>query len=96
MSDVVAIYINIHCPTEAEAKKLSAGLLKKKLCGTIKITRNVHLMYVMEEKLEGDDTYLMTIKTTKEHLKDIEAYILENHSWGTPCVEVFPIITDHC
>ena len=96
MSDTVAIYINIHCPTMEEAKKLSKGLLEKKLAGTIKITPKVHLMYVMDEKLDGDDTFLMTIKTTQMHLKDIEAFILENHSWGTPCVEVFPIITDHC
>jgi len=96
MSDVVAIYINIHFPTQKEAKKLAAALLKKKLCGTIKITPNVHLMYTMDEKLEGGDTVLMTIKTTQQHLKDIEAFILKNHSWGTPCIEVFPIITDHC
>jgi len=94
--DAVAIYINIHFPTEAEAKKLGSEMLKKKLCGTVKITPKVHLLYSIEGKLEGEDTFLMTIKTTKQHLKDIEEFIMDNHSWGTPCVEVFPIITDHC
>jgi len=94
--DAVAIYINIHCPTAEEAKKLSTGLLDKQWAGTIKITRDVHLMYVMDGKIEVDDTVLMTIKTTKQHLKNIEEFIMKNHSWGTPCVEVFPIITDHC
>lgn len=96
MDNVVAIYINVHCPTEEEAKDLSKRLLEEKLCGTVKITRDVNLMYVMDDKLEEEDTVLMTIKTTKKHLKDIQGFIMENHSWGTPCVEVFPIITDVC
>lgn len=96
MSDTVAIYINIHFPTFEEARKIAKELLEKKLAGTIKITPAVHLMYVMNEKTEGDDTFLMTIKTTQVHQKDIEALIYEKHSWGTPCVEVFPIINDHC
>ncbi len=91
-----AIYVNIHCPTEDEAKKLSKQLLEKKLCGTVKITTQVNLMYVMDEKLEGEDTSLMTIKTTKRHLQDIQTFILENHSWGTPCIEVMPLIKDVC
>lgn len=96
MDTVVAIYINIHCPTVEEAKLLSKAILEKKLAGTIKITPKVHLMYYYEGKFGGDDTALMTIKTTEQHRKDIEAFIYENHSWGTPCVEVFPIINDHC
>jgi uncharacterized protein involved in tolerance to divalent cations len=91
-----AIYINIHCPTEDEAKELSRQLLEKKLCGTVKITNKVHLMYVMDENLEGEDTALMTIKTTKRHLQDIQSFVLENHSWGTPCIEVVPLIKDVC
>ena len=96
MSDAVAIYINIHCPTVDEAKKLAKGLLEKKLCGTVKITPNVHLLYAVDGKIDDEETALMTTKTTQQHLKDIEAFILGNHSWGTPCIEVFPIITDHC
>jgi uncharacterized protein involved in tolerance to divalent cations len=91
-----AVYINIHCPSQKEAKKLSKALLEKKLCGTVKITSDVHLMYIMDEKLEGEDTALMTIKTTTRHVQDIQAFILENHSWGTPCVEIFPLTKDVC
>ncbi len=96
MSDVVAIYINIHFPTIEEAQKIGTELLEKKLAGTIKITPNVHLLYKMEDKVDDDITVLMTIKTTQQHLKEIEAYMYEHHSWGTPCIEVFPIINDHC
>lgn len=96
MSDIVAIYVNIHCENFDEAKKLSTYLLQNKLAGTIKITSDVYLMSMMDDKVQGDDSVLMTIKTTQMHLKDIEEYIYKNHSWGHPCIEVFPIITDHC
>lgn len=96
MSDTVAIFVNIPCPTKKEAQKLCTALLKKKLCGLVRIYENVHQMYFMEEKVEGDDIVMMHIKTTESNLKDIEAYIYKYHSWGTPCVDVIPIITDHC
>ncbi|MEA3357605.1 MAG: divalent cation tolerance protein CutA [Patescibacteria group bacterium] len=96
MTDAVAIFVNIPCPTIEEAKKLCGSLLKKGLCGTVQIKENTHLMYTESGKVEGDDIVMMSIKTTKGNLKAIEAYILANHSWGTPCVDVVPIITDHC
>ncbi len=95
-TDIVAIIVNIPCPTKKEAQKLCTELLKKKLCGLVRIVENVHQMYNNDGKIEGDDIVLMRIKTTEQNLKDIEAYIYENHSWGTPCVDVVPIITDHC
>jgi uncharacterized protein involved in tolerance to divalent cations len=91
-----AILVNIPCPTFEEAKKIATDLLEKNLCGTIKISKDVHLMYKLDEKVEGEDIYLLSIKTTKTNLKDIETYIFENHSWGTPCIDALPIVTDHC
>jgi len=96
MTDAFAIYINVHFPDMDEAKKLGKKLMEKNLCGTIKMTPKVYLMYNDGEKIEGDDTVLMTIKTTKQNQKDIEGFIYENHSWGTPCIEVLPLIMDHC
>ena len=96
MKGVVAIFVNIPCPSKEEAVKLCTALLEKELCGLVRIYEDVHQMYFMDGKVDADDIVMMHIKTTQDNLKDIEAYIMKNHSWGTPCVDVVPIITDHC
>jgi uncharacterized protein involved in tolerance to divalent cations len=95
MSDLDPIIINIPCPTKEEAEKICKQLLEKDLCGTAKIS-STYLMYPGEKGASGEDVFLMSLKTTKIKLADIHAFILKNHSWGTPCIEVTPMLTDMC
>lgn len=89
------IIVNIPCPTKEEAEKLCKELIEKELVGTAKITPTF-LMYPGEKGAEGEEVVLMSLKSTKSNLKDINAFILENHSWGTPCIEVIAIASDMC
>ena len=93
--DTQPIFINIPCPTRDEAIKLCSSLLDQELCGTAKIHDHVHLMY-KDDGVQGDDIVLMTLKSTRSHLEKIHEFILNNHSWGTPCIEVVPILSDMC
>lgn len=95
MSDLDTIFVNIPCPTKEEGIKLCGEMLKQELCGTAKVQQNVHLMW-METDLQETDIVLMSLKTTKGNLPKIHEYILKNHSWKTPCIEVVPIINDMC
>lgn len=92
--DTEIVLVNIPCPTKKEAVKLCAQMIDKDLCGTAKITA-MHLMY-KDEKVEENEAFLMSLKTTKQKLMDIHEFILKNHSWGTPCIEVMPIVNDMC
>ncbi len=96
MTDLDPIFVNIPVPTREEGKQLCHQLLEKDLCGTAKLHDNVHLMWKEENKVQGDDINLMTLKTTRGKLADIHEFILKNHSWGTPCIEVVPILADLC
>jgi uncharacterized protein involved in tolerance to divalent cations len=95
MSDLDPIFVNIPCPTKEEGIKLCGEMLKLDLCGTAKVQENVHLMW-MENGLEEADIVLMSLKTTKQKLPQINEYILKNHSWVTPCIEVIAIHSDMC
>ena len=95
MNNYDPIFVNIPVPTREEGKKLCHALLEKDLCGTAKLFDSVHLMW-KEETVTGDDINLMTLKTTRSKLADIHEFILKNHSWGTPCIEVVPILSDLC
>jgi uncharacterized protein involved in tolerance to divalent cations len=90
------VFVNIPCPTKDEAVKLCGELLRKDLCGTAKIHDNVHLMYTNSDGVQGDDVVLITLKTIRKNLVDIHEFILKNHSWGTPCIEAVPILSDMC
>jgi uncharacterized protein involved in tolerance to divalent cations len=92
-----AVFINIPCPTKAEAIKLCEGLLEQDLCATAKIHEHVHLMWVgKDSKVTGDDIVLMTLKSTDVNIPKIHRYIHDHHSWGNPCVEVLPVFADLC
>lgn len=94
--DLNPIIVNIPCPTKEEAEKICKELVSKELCGTAKISA-INLLYPDPKGRVGNESvYLMSLKSTKEKLADIHEYILKNHSWGTPCVEVLPMLTDMC
>ena len=97
MTEFDPILINMPCPTKDEAEKLCREMLATDLCGTARVTSNVHLMYKHEgEEVGEEDVVLMTLKTTQKNLKPITEYIFKNHTWSTPCIEVLPILTDMC
>ena len=92
-----AVLINIPCPNKKEAQKLCKDLLEQDLCTTAKIYENVHLMWKHEGKeVGGDQVVIISLKTTDLNVMNIHKYMHEHHSWGTPCVEVMPIINDLC
>lgn len=93
---MIAVFVNIPCPTKKEAESLCLGLLKLELCVTTKIHENVTLMWKEEEKISSDEVVLMTLKTTDVNVPKIHRYMHEHHSWGSPCVEVIPIHADLC
>ena len=95
MNDLDPIYINIPCPTKEEGIKLCKEMLQLELCGTAKVQEGVHLMW-KENEVSESDIVLMNLKTTMINLPKIHEFILNNHSWKTPCIEVVPIIRDMC
>lgn len=90
-----AIFVNIPCPTKAEAQQLCKQLLEQDLCATAKIHENVHLMY-KDDDVQSDEIVLITLKTTDAQIEQIHQFIFANHSWGDPCIEVVPILRDLC
>lgn len=89
------IYINIPCPAINEAQKICRDLLKQDLAGTAKIYPGVELFYVKDE-VDSEVVCIINLKTTNANLDKIHEYILKNHSWGTPCIEVLTLQSDLC
>lgn len=90
------VFVNIPCPNKEEALGHCRELLNKDLCGTAKIHSNVTLLYKKTDTAEDEEIVLITLKTIYKNLASIHEYMLKNHSWVTPCIEVVPIISDMC
>lgn len=96
MSEHDPIYINIPCPTKEEGISLCKKMLALDLCGTAKVQPDVHLMWKENEEVKEDEVVIIILKTTNVNLPKIQEFILKNHSWGTPCIEVLTLQTDMC
>ncbi len=91
-----AIYMNFHCPTLEEAENFARAFFDRELVSTVKIVKDVELFWNDGKETHGTDTVLVVAKTVTRHQDAIEKYILANHSFGTPCIEVVPLSADHC
>ena len=80
------IIISTTTKSKEEANKISEILLKKRLVSCCQLF-NLTSAYWWEGKIEHADEILIQMKTRKEHYKEIEETILDNHSYEIP--EIF-------
>ena len=74
-----------------EAKKISQGLVEKKLAYCVNTIPSIQSTYFWDEKLCVDEELLLIIKTKEEKFSMLKDWILENHSYDTPEVIALPI-----
>ena len=75
-----------------EAKKISRGLVEKKLAYCVNTIPSIQSTYFWDEKLCVDEELLLIIKTKEEKFSMLKDWMLENHSYDIPEVIALPII----
>ncbi len=71
-----------------EAKTLSKILLEKKLVACVQITK-VESNYVWKGEICKQKEYLLSFKSTKNNINDIERFLLGQHSYELPEITIF-------
>lgn len=84
------IFIYSTFPDKKEARKIGEDLVKKKLAACVNIFP-IDSIYSWQEKIVRDKEVAVIIKTEKRNFKKIEKFILENHSYNTPCILEIPV-----
>ena len=74
-----------------EAKKISRGLVEKKLAYCVNTIPSIQSTYHWDGKLCVDDELLLIIKTKEEKFSTLKDWVLENHSYDIPEVIAIPI-----
>ncbi len=84
------IFVYSTFSSKKEAKEIGERLVRKKLAACVNIFP-IESIYSWQRKIAKDKEFIAIIKTKKENFKKIEKFILENHSYNTPCILEIPI-----
>ena len=77
--------------SKEEAKKISRGLVEKKLAYCVNTIPSIQSTYHWDGKLCVDDELLLIIKTKEEKFSTLKDWVVENHSYDIPEVIAIPI-----
>ena len=84
------IFIYSTFPNKKEVKEIGEGLVKNKLVACVNIFP-IESIYLWRNKIIKDKEFAAIIKTKKENFEKVEKFILENHSYDTPCIIEIPL-----
>lgn len=73
-----------------EARSIAAALVERKLAACAQIS-SIQSYYRWEEAVQNDEEFRLLIKTTDDRYADVEAAILELHSYDLPAIVAFDI-----
>ena len=76
--------------SEEEADALAEMLVTKKLAACVQIMP-ISSFYTWQGAVQKDSEILLLIKTTSALYPQVEAFIIENHSYGIPEIIQLPI-----
>ncbi|MDP2967410.1 MAG: divalent-cation tolerance protein CutA [bacterium] len=84
------IFIYSTFPNKKEVKEIGERLVKNKLVACVNIFP-IESIYFWRNKIIKDKEFAAIIKTKKENFEKVEKFILENHSYDTPCIIEIPL-----
>lgn len=90
------IFIYSTFPKKSEVQRVGEGLVKNRLAACVNIFP-IDSIYQWpatagkNKKIVKDKEFAMIIKTKKENYKKVEKFILEHHSYDTPCIIEVPL-----
>jgi periplasmic divalent cation tolerance protein len=73
-----------------EARSLAAALVERKLVACAQIS-SIQSYYTWQGTVQDDEEFRLLLKTTAERYPDVEAAILELHSYDLPAIVAFDI-----
>jgi periplasmic divalent cation tolerance protein len=71
-----------------EARSIAAALVERRLAACAQIS-SIQSFYTWQGAVQNDDEFRILIKTAAERYADVEAAILELHSYDLPAIVAF-------
>ncbi|MCG8634504.1 MAG: divalent-cation tolerance protein CutA [Desulfobacterales bacterium] len=82
--------ILVTCSDESGAGKLASDLVENRLAACVQI-HSVTSIYSWENQVHRDPEFRLMIKTRSSLYRDVEAFIIERHSYEVPQIIQVPV-----
>jgi len=89
MAEHYVAYVAV--PNEDVGRSLARGLIEERLAACVNIIPRVISVYEWKEKVEEENEALLLIKTSKERLDELTAFVKRKHPYELPEVIAVPI-----
>ncbi len=77
--------------SEEQAVTIANALVYKQLAACVNIIPQMRSIYRFHGKVWDDEEYLLIIKSTRDHFREIDKTISELHEYEVPEILMFPI-----
>ena len=77
-------------PDREEAENLADGILGNRLAACVQLS-DIRSFFLWEGAMQKESEVALYIKTTEACYSDLEAYILEHHSYDVPEIIKLPV-----
>jgi periplasmic divalent cation tolerance protein len=77
-------------PCREEAENLAEGILDNRLAACVQMA-DIRSFFLWEGAMQKESEVALYIKTTEARYSDLEAYILESHSYDMPEIITLPV-----
>ncbi|TGN04599.1 divalent-cation tolerance protein CutA [Leptospira bandrabouensis] len=89
--DFSTIYVTFS--SEEEAKKIAKVVVSERLAACANIIKSMDSIYIWNDVLEETTEMVCLFKTTKDKVGSLMQRIKELHSYETPCIVEWPIVS---
>ena len=76
-----------------EARSIATALVERKLAACVHVS-SIQSFYTWQGSVQNDDEFRVLVKTTDARYADVEAAILELHSYDLPAIDDLTVATD--
>ncbi len=78
---------------EEEAKKITKQVIIERLAACANTIKGMDSVYIWKGEIEETSEIVSLFKTTKDKIEKLTQRIKELHSYDTPCIVVWPIVS---
>jgi periplasmic divalent cation tolerance protein len=75
-----------------EADKIGRMLVESRLAACANVLTGMHSIFRWDDRIAVENECLMIIKTTRRRYAELEALILQHHSYSVPEIIALPVI----
>jgi periplasmic divalent cation tolerance protein len=88
-------FVYITCKDTAEAQKIASSVVSERLAACANVMSPHQSFYWWDGAMQSEQEVAVVLKTREDLFNQLEARIVELHSYDTPCVVGWPIEKGH-